>query len=283
MVSAVLLTATHSGKNVEYENILELVIPSSLRKDIQSIQEAFSMALEPKSPKSSLKSPRKTSLMQNNNENFGLIPKVLFPSNLSIESELEIEIEIEEIESFDIKLQEIQESNTLTASKTATYTDTISSPPSATTNDSLSITLQNEIKLLEIKLSEMEKLLKNSKELEIEHSETFQNLSETRLKLFESFEEMRQLKAKHEYEKIERNSFMASYDQERQNFDDKIEKLLSENDVNSIKLTELLTENGVLKEIIRFKDEKIQNIEQQVCTNTAERDHIVAEKDLLLT
>ena len=77
MVAAVLLTATHSGKNLEYEKILELVIPTSLRKEIQSIQDAFLMALEPKSPKSFTNSPRRTSLTTtvNNNVNNKLANK----------------------------------------------------------------------------------------------------------------------------------------------------------------------------------------------------------------
>ena len=34
MVAAVLLTATHSGRNFQFENILDSIIPSNLRKDI---------------------------------------------------------------------------------------------------------------------------------------------------------------------------------------------------------------------------------------------------------
>lgn len=249
MVATVLLTATHSGKNVEYEKILEFAIPSSLRKDIQLIEDAFSMALEPKSPKSSTNSPRRTSLTVNNS--LGIVPKVLFPSTLS-----------SHIDDLEIKVQDIQETEvSKTDHQSTTITNIMSETITVTSNSSELIDLQNEVKMLEIKISEKEKLLQKSKDSVDLHAETVKNLAETRLKLFEALEEVCQLKERQEYEKIERYSLMAAFDQERQVLEDKIELLSQENDEISSKLTNLSHENEVLNETIRLKDGKIQELE----------------------
>lgn len=249
MVATVLLTATHSGKNVEYEKILEFAIPSSLRKDIQLIEDAFSMALEPKSPKSSTNSPRRTSLTVNNS--LGIVPKVLFPSTLS-----------SHVDDLEIKVQDIQETEvSKTDHQSTTITNIMSETITVTSNSSELIDLQNEVKMLEIKISEKEKLLQKSKDSVDLHAETVKNLAETRLKLFEALEEVCQLKERQEYEKIERYSLMAAFDQERQVLEDKIELLSQENDEISSKLTNLSHENEVLNETIRLKDGKIQELE----------------------
>lgn len=276
MVAAVLLTASHSGKNVEFERILELVIPSSLRKDIQTIEDAFSMALEPKSPKSSTNSPRRTSLTVNNN--LGIVPKVLFPSNLSFQIEDDsFEIKVQEIqeteESEEVKITEIIDeslkiSKTIEITQSTTIDNYVTASaivnPTANTNSTAElINLQNEIKLLEIKLSETDKLVQQSKEVEESHSESLQNLSETRLKLYESYEEMRLLKERQEYEKIERNSLMAGFDHERQILEDQIEHLTRENNEIFIKITNLQDENKFLKEEIEQKRSKAEELERE--------------------
>lgn len=265
MVAAVLLTATHSGKNLEYERILELVIPTGLRKDIKLIQDAFMMALE---PKILTNSPRRTFLTTNNT--IGITPKVLFPTNLSTESECESECKN------DIKLQEIEikeehehepghihELSYLSYKYTEEYTEkytekhtelcantetetVIDNNVNAGLNaiytdnsaDKIEISLNNEIKLLEIKLEEMEKSLKIQKETEILQSKN----------LFETFEELQNLKERQEYEKIERNSLMAAFDHEKQILDDQIEILRRENYETNEKLINLSIENETLKQ-----------------------------------
>ena len=330
MVAAVLLTATHSGKNLEYEKILETVIPSSFRKDIQKIQDAFFMALEPKSPKLSINSPRKTSLTTNNT--IGITPKVLFPSNLSTEHGAD-DIKLQEIKEeyvdkedkhvdFVEQVEVIYEQSDHTNESThdtyhftyenydntystydntySTYDNTYSTYDNTydnygacdtnnlgnyttTTSDNTTqnhssndnrdssndnyidnkedfINLQNEIKLLEIKLTEMEKVLQQQKETEISQSKI---LFETKNILMETTEELRNLKEKQEYEKIERNSLMAAFDQEKQILDDQIESLRNENYENSQKLTNLSTENQNLKrelqEICEIKESEENN------------------------
>ena len=302
MVAAVLLTATHSGKNLEYEKILEFLIPSSLRKEIQLIQDAFMIALEPKSPKSFPNSPRKTSLVLANNSNISSItPKVLFPSNLSSTTSLEfesitsltIEKTIDEFQEFDIKLQEIYDSpaekddHPLQVVEFINCSITNINVPSGSNPDTSSDTsdtnlynsdligLQNEVKLLEIKLSEMDKLLQKSKDSENSQVQTIQNLSETQLKLSEAFEELRELKEKQEYEKIERNSFMAAFDHERQILDDHLEHLKKENNENRDKIEALSNENKNLRESVNEKDEQIRYVQTTQFEKFAETEEIL--------
>jgi hypothetical protein len=250
MVAAVLLTATHSGKNLEFERILELVIPTGLRKDIQLIQDAFIMALE---PKTATNSPRRTSLTTTNVT--GITPKVLFPTNLSIslnENDFKETFEFNEI-----KLQEIKEELVISdhtdktkveeEEYTVDYTEIEiihSDIPAETTSSTAEtsyrndeINLRNEIKLMEIKLEEMEKVLNSQKESEILKTRN----------LFEIIEELRNLKERQEYEKIERNSLMAAFDQEKQILDDQIEILRKENYEANEKLLCLTNENEELK------------------------------------
>jgi hypothetical protein len=254
MVAAVLLTATHSGKNLEFERILELVIPTGLRKDIQLIQDAFMMALEPKTVTNS---PRRTSL--NTTNVTGLTPKVLFPTNLSMS--LNENDYKEAFEFNEIKLQEIKEELVISDNKDKTKvyieeeeytvdyteaeiidsdipTEATTSPTVETSYQNDEINLRNEIKLMEIKLEEMEKVLNCQKESEILKTRN----------LFEIIEELRNLKERQEYEKIERNSLMAAFDQEKQILDDQIEILRKENYEANEKLLCLTNENEELKQ-----------------------------------
>lgn len=254
MVAAVLLTATHSGKNLEFERILELVIPTGLRKDIQLIQDAFMMALEPKTVTNS---PRRTSL--NTTNVTGLTPKVLFPTNLSMS--LNENDYKEAFEFNEIKLQEIKEELVISDNKDKTKvyieeeeytvdyaeaeiidsdipTEVATSPTVETSYQNDEINLRNEIKLMEIKLEEMEKVLNCQKESEILKTRN----------LFEIIEELRNLKERQEYEKIERNSLMAAFDQEKQILDDQIEILRKENYEANEKLLCLTNENEELKQ-----------------------------------
>jgi hypothetical protein len=254
MVAAVLLTATHSGKNLEFERILELVIPTGLRKDIQLIQDAFMMALEPKTVTNS---PRRTSL--NTTNVTGLTPKVLFPTNLSMS--LNENDYKEAFEFNEIKLQEIKEELVISDNKDKTKvyieeeeytvdyaeaeiidsdipTEVTTSPTVETSYQNDEINLRNEIKLMEIKLEEMEKVLNCQKESEILKTRN----------LFEIIEELRNLKERQEYEKIERNSLMAAFDQEKQILDDQIEILRKENYEANEKLLCLTNENEELKQ-----------------------------------
>ena len=265
MVAAVLLTATHSGKNLEYERILELVIPTALRKEIKQVQDAFLMALEPKSPTSQvLNSPRRTSLRTD--VDTSLKPRVLFPSNLST---LTIERTIEEFQEFDIKLQEIDNPVDKTDAEVTETTEIydvtatseiteITEISDIHTSSSSIIDLQNEIKLLEIKLSEMEKLLQKSKESELSQTQTLQNLSETQGKLSEALEELGQLREKREFERIERNSLMAAFDHEKQIVEDQLEVLKKEKNENMITIESMTTENKTLKDTLSQRDELIQ-------------------------
>lgn len=246
MVSAVLLTATHSGKNLEFEKILEFVIPTGLRKDIQLIQDAFMMALEPKSPKKlGTNSPRRTSLTPTLITAFntaGITPKVLFPSNLAVETTT--------IESIDIKLQEIQENYTEVSEDYVSKQEEVTISYSVIQNDNLVvqsdesavdenyINLQNEVKLLEIKLAEMEKILQKQQETEASHIKT----------IYETIEEMRNLKERQEYEKLERNSLIAFFEEEKQILTDQIELLRSENDEKLQKFEILKRENQEMQE-----------------------------------
>lgn len=289
MVAAVLLTATHSGKNLEYEKILELVIPSGLRREIQLIQDAFLTALEPKSPKSFQNSPRRTALNINTNN---ITPRVLFPSNLSSsDSEsvttFTIERTIEEFQEFDIKLQEIHQTDdggkedivSTVVIDTYQYETLMVNETSHNSHDTSEfINLQNEIKLMEIKLSEMDKLLEKSKESEILQVETAQNFAETRLKLSETFQELRELQEKQEYEKIERSSFMAAFDHERQILDDQMEALKKGNDEKLIKIQDLSNEKQVLNDSINQKDEQIQFLQTSHFEKFVEAEEILKDE-----
>lgn len=223
MVAAVLLTATHSGRNLEYQKILEFSIPSSIRRDIQTIQDSFLMALEPKSPKSQNNSPRKTSLTNAiTNNTLNIVPKVLFPTTLSLEV-VNVEVardmvgdeqEHDETE-FEIKLQEIKED--ITVEEKVEIVESIAQPEL--------INLQNEIKLLEIRLAETEKALQKSKQVEETHAETIETLKHTQQRFKETCEELQGLREQREYEKIERNSLLAGFDQEKQTLQDEIDSL----------------------------------------------------------
>ena len=347
MVAAVLLTATHCGKNLEYEKILELVVPTSLRKDIKKIQDVFMEVLEPKSPNlNSPRTPRKTSCISHAE----IVPKVLFPSNLSLST---IETKNNEVltenindSSFNLKLQEIIESPVvekefkLLEQSEITFiqlecdydnsnsngdnnnngdnndninydnnhnNDNINVNTNEYNNDNINydnnyhindnsevnigdtnnikdddnnmcnyfnnythensanfINLQNEIKLLEIKLSEMEKLLVRSKEFELSHTETLKHLSETRQRLNEKEDELMKLKEKQEYEKIERNSFMASFDQEREILEEQIEQLRKQNHENSKKIEILTNNNASLASSMKEKEEFVTKIVKEL-------------------
>ena len=244
MVAAVLLTATHSGKNLEFERILELVIPSGLRKNIKLIQDAFMAALE---PKKLTNSPRRTSLTSIDVS--GITPKALFTTNLSISVHEEYK---ESIEFNEIKLQEIQEERELSDTNECKeeHTDTkeyvmevISVQRESEiqnefeANRKVEAANQSAIILMQRKLEEMEKALNYQKE-----TEAFQTKN-----LFEVIEELRNLKEKQEYEKIEKNSLMAAFDQEKQVLDDQIEILKKELSEAGKKLVTLTIENEELK------------------------------------
>lgn len=248
MVAAVLLTATHSGTNPEFIRILDLVIPSAVRNDIRAIQDAFLLALEPKSPKKSFtNSPRRTSLNPTAVNSLDITPKALFPTNLSIvENAKEVE-ETEEIrvQQIEIKAVKVQENVETEVEDLISIIDNFHDNKISSSSSEL-IESQNCIKILEIKLEELEKVVQASRERESIHLETENQLKMLKLRLIEMSEELKSTKERHEYEKIERNSLMASFDQERVILDEHIEMLRRENAEKNSKIHELTSEMELL-------------------------------------
>ena len=92
------------------------------------------------------------------------------------------------------------------------------------------INFENEIKILEIKESEMEKAISKFQEKEELNSEIEQNNLRMRINLLESQEQLDQLRERHEFERIERNSLMVSFDHERQILEETIDCLRQDRD-----------------------------------------------------
>ena len=296
MVAAVLLTATHSGTNTEYVKILEFVIPSSVRNDISVIQDAFLLALEPKSPKKSFSnSPRKTSLNLGAINSLDVTPMALFPTTLSI---VETGTEIEKIEAKEeeIAIQQIEIKEQVPK---INETDEVEDLVSVVEADNHSIKsdysnqlieLQNHVKILEIKLDEMEKVVQLSKDRESIHLETQNQLGLLKDRLNELIEELKLTKERHEYEKIERNALMASFDQERVILDEHIEMLRRDCAEKSTKICDLISENEALKQKNTntdsddVKEELIQanlNNSKLVKALNKARDHIIKQDSLI--
>ena len=290
MVAAVLLTATHSGRNFQFENILDSIIPSNLRKDIQEIQEAFSIALESKSKPNS---PRKTSL--NNKPPLATLasPKVLFPSTLSNETRSPFEMKETKDQDHGHCLDEIALQEIETKEKDEAKTEIISMQESENNNqkqeqehdcnndnnnnenynennnaellkekDEQLINFENEVKILEIKMAEMERLISKYQEKEILNSEIEQNNLGMRIKLLESQEQLDQLRERREFERIERNSLMVAFDHERQILEETIDRLRKDYDVT---ICNLRNHCELLQEALSKLTEEKKNLESEVC------------------
>lgn len=305
MVAAVLLTATHSGRNRDFEGILDSVIPSDLRGNIQEIQEAFINALEPRS--TAPNSPRKTSLAASTFAS--ITPKALFPppSNLLNEtngdSNISIEVECvsttitttnvidEEIDCVDVTLQSILEENReeFEAKELNELAIVVSSSrfhlehnnELCPSNEDF-LDLQNEIKILEIKLSqsqqEKDRLRRNEERHEIEMNEIKSLLRNIQT-------ESSQMMERWEYEKIERNSLMVAFDQERYNLFEKIDALQQEKNELSIKIQELPVSTPISDDLnenlLSELDECKRDNTKLVKSLKKARDHIINQDELI--
>lgn len=265
MVAAVLLTATHSGRNREFEGILESVIPSDLRMKIKNIQEAFICALESRS--AAANSPRKTSLMSPTQ--VPISPRVLFSSSSLSESNATSpclvqenptednvspkRFEVTEFEDeclVDVTLQSIIDENAEEKFTEKTEVTVTSRFYSETTsecsplNEEL-VNLQNEIKILEIKLSQNQSEHDQARRSEERQQEEICELR----KLLQSLQsESSQMIERWEYEKIERNSLMVAFDQERHVLYERIDHLQQENEELSKQLQESNESTAQLQE-----------------------------------